>query len=98
MLRHVVLFKWNDGTTEFDKKAVEEGLSSLPGVIPEIRRYEFGGDAGLADGNFDFAVVADFDTQADYEIYQANPEHLRVVQESIRPVISSRAAIQYRIT
>ena len=95
MLRHVVMFKWRDGVSEGEKQAVEEGLGRLPGLIPEIQRYEFGGDAGLAEGNFDFVVVADFESQADYETYQAQPDHLRVISEAIRPAISARAGAQY---
>ncbi|MCH7956462.1 MAG: Dabb family protein [Proteobacteria bacterium] len=53
MLRHMVMFKWNDGASEEDKRAVEAGLVAPPALIPEIRRYEFGPDAGLAAGNFD---------------------------------------------
>ena len=95
MLRHVVLFRWKDGVSDAQKRAVEAGLGALPERIPEIRRYEFGGDAGLAEGNFDFVVVADFESLADYEAYQAHPEHQRVIGESIRPVISARAGAQY---
>jgi hypothetical protein len=98
MLRHVVMFEWRDGVSETEKTAVEEGLGRLPGLIPEIRRYEFGRDADLAEGNFDFVVVADFDSRADYETYQAQPDHLRVVGEAIRPAISARAGAQYWIS
>ena len=97
MLRHVVLFKWNEDATDDDKLAVEQGLAALPPVIPQIQRYEFGPDAGLAEGNFDFIVVADFASQADYETYQAHPDHLQVIQEHIRPAISARAGAQYHL-
>ena len=98
MLRHVVFLRWQEGAGEEDKKRVEEGLAGLPGVIPEIKRYEFGGDAGLASGNFDFALVADFESQDDYETYQNHPQHLQVIQQAIKPVISERAAVQYWLT
>lgn len=97
MLRHVVFFNWKEETTEAEKQAVEAGLGALPARIPQIRRYEIGRDLGLADGNFDFALVADFDSIEDYEVYQAHPEHQRVIRESIKPVISQRAAVQYRL-
>ncbi len=97
MLRHVVMFRWNAGVSEKDKRAVEEGLAALPALVPQIRRYEFGRDAGLAEGNFDFVVVADFDSVADYEAYQAHPDHVRVIQERIRPAITERAGAQYHL-
>ena len=95
MLRHVVMFKWKHEVTESEIRAVEVGLGSLPALIPQIRRYEFGRDAALAEGNFDFVVVADFDSLPDYETYQAQPDHLQVVAEAIRPAISARAGAQY---
>jgi len=95
MLRHIVMFRWKEGAGEEARRAVSEGLSALPAAIPEIRRYEFGDDAGLAEANFDFTLVADFETQVDYEVYQAHPDHLRVVRERIQPAIAERAAAQY---
>jgi hypothetical protein len=95
MLRHVVMFRWREGVSEDEKRAVREGLGALPKAIPEILRYEFGDDAGLAEGNFDFVLVAEFDSQNDYETYQAHPEHVRVIQERIRPSVSARAGAQY---
>ncbi len=94
MLRHVVMFSWKEEAAEADRLAVAEGLSRLPDCIPQIRRYEFGSDLGLAEGNFDFVVVADFDSQSDYEAYQSHPDHLEVVHEAIRPHVARRAAIQ----
>ena len=98
MLRHVVLFTFQDETTEAQKQAAADGLKALPGLIPEIRRYELGRDAGLAAGNHDFALVADFDSEADFRAYAEHPEHVKVVVELIKPVISGRVAVQYRLT
>lgn len=97
MLRHVVLFTWKDETTEDQKVAVEDGLRALPGLIPEIRRYDLGRDAGLADGNHDFALVADFDDEPAFKIYAGHPEHQRVIRNLIKPVISGRVAAQFRL-
>lgn len=97
MLRHVVFFRWKEETSDSDKKAVAKGLEALPAAIPEIRRYELGNDAGLAQGNFDFALIADFESLDDFKVYQAHQDHLRVIQDVIRPVIAARAAVQYWI-
>lgn len=98
MLRHVVLFRWKDDVTDDQRAAVTRGLGGLPAAIPQIRRYEFGEDAGLGEGNFDFVVVADFDSLESYRAYQAHPDHLRVIDEAIRPAISARAGSQYWLT
>ena len=37
-----------------------------------LRAYHVGPDLGLAGGNFEFAVVADFDDLEGYQVYQDN--------------------------
>jgi hypothetical protein len=97
MIRHVVAFRFNaDADTEAREKLVA-GLEALPGQVEDIRRYEFGPDAGLAEGNFDFVVVADFEDEAAYGRYAAHPAHVALIRDRIRPFISERVAVQYRV-
>jgi hypothetical protein len=95
VLRHVVLLRWKPGTSESDLQWVRDGLAALPAAIPEILRYAYGDDARLADGNYDFAIVADFETQLDYHAYANHDDHQKVISERIRPVLEDRAAVQY---
>ncbi|WP_182907682.1 Dabb family protein [Microbispora sp. H13382] len=95
MFRHVVLLKWTDDATEEQKAEVARRLRELPGVIPELRSYEVGPDAGINQGNFSFAVVADFDSAEDYIVYRDHPAHQDVLKECITPILASRAAVQY---
>jgi Stress responsive A/B Barrel Domain len=93
--RHVVLLTWKDGTDAAAISAVVDGLDGLPAVIPELREYHFGTDLGIADGNSDFAIVGDFDDVDGWRRYQEHPEHQRVIVELIRPILASRAAVQF---
>ena len=95
VFRHVALFRWADGTTAEQKQAISDGLARLPSLIAELRDYRFGDDAGLSDGNWDFAVVADFDDAEGWHAYRDHPEHRRVVSEHIGPVAAERAAVQF---
>ena len=61
MFRHVVLFTWQEGTTQQQVEKVAAELRALPGIISEVRAYHVGPDVGINPGNADFAVVADFD-------------------------------------
>lgn len=92
--RHVVMFRWNDAADDAGRRAVSDALALLPAQIPEILRYRFGPDVGLADGNWDFAVVADFADQAGYEVYRDHPVHQAVITDRIRPLVAQRAAVQ----
>jgi hypothetical protein len=95
MFRHVVMFRWAEGTSPGHVQAVEEALGRLPGAIPQIRAYAFGPDAGVNEGNYDFAVVADFDGVEDYVAYRDHPEHQAVIAELFRDHVTARAAVQF---
>ena len=92
--RHVVVFKWADAATEEQKLTVARRLGTLPGLIPELRAYSMGADAGINPGNFDFAVVADFASRDDYLVYRDHPVHREIIAESITPIVANRAAVQ----
>ncbi len=96
MLRHVVMMRLTDEATEADREAIVDGLRGLPALVPEIRSYSVGVDAGLAEGNFDLVVVGDFDDDEGYAAYSANADHQDVIATRIRPFLAERAAVQYR--
>jgi hypothetical protein len=52
-------------------------------------------DLGLADGNAQMIIMAEFDDVAGYELYRDHPAHQKVIQEQILAELSSRAAAQY---
>lgn len=95
MFRHVVLFTWAEEATDEQRATVATELGRLPGVIPEIRAYTLGADAAVNPGNHEFAVVADFDTVEDYLAYRDHPAHQAVIAEHIKPILASRAAVQF---
>ena len=95
MLRHVVLIRFRAETTGDQKQAVLDALGALPAQVPQIRGYVFGLDAGISEGNYDLAVVADFDDAEGYREYATNAEHQRVIRELIAPILAERAAVQY---
>lgn len=95
MFRHVVLLDWVEGATEGQKQAVRDRLTDLPGQIPEIAAYRFGDDAGLAPDNFDLAIVADFENEADFVVYRDHPAHLQAITDVIKPILARRVAVQH---
>lgn len=97
MFRHVVLFNWTEGATDAQKHALAGELRKLPDVIDAIRLYHVGPDAGINPGNWDFAVVADFDDADGYRSYRDHPLHKAVVEHYVNPIVTSRHAVQYEI-
>jgi hypothetical protein len=97
MLRHVVLLGWKPGASEEQKQRVAEELGKLPSLIPAIRAYQFGPDAGINEGTFDFGIVADFDDADAYRSYRDDPQHRSVIDRYIAPILDRRAAVQYEL-
>lgn len=95
MFRHVVMFRWREDATSEQRQAVSDNLATLPDSIPELRAYRYGADAGVKPGNYDFAVVADFDDRRDYETYRDHPAHRAIIDAHITPIVADRAAVQY---
>lgn len=97
MFRHVVLFRWSPEATEEAKAAVTAGLDALPAAIPSIAAYRHGPDAGLAEGNWDYAVVADFADEAGYVAYRDDATHQALIAQQIAPIVAARAAVQHHV-
>ncbi len=77
LLRHVVLFKFKEGTTKAQMKEVEDAFSALPSKIEQIKGYEWGlnnSPEGL-DKGFTHAFFLTFESEEDRAIYLPHPDH-----------------------
>ena len=96
-VRHVVLFRWKDGVTAEHIDGARRSLAALPGLIPQIGSYVFGSNLGINPGTFDFAVIAEFASEADYLVYRDHPDHKAFIAAYTADFVSERAAIQFPI-
>ena len=95
-LRHVVLFKFKDGTTAEDIKKVEDAFAALPGKIPEIKGFEFGinnSPEGLAKG-FTHCFLLTFDSEEGRAIYLPHPDH-KAFGKVLRPHLDDVLVVDY---
>lgn len=92
--RHIVMFKWVDDLDPSHVAVVSARLDTMPGLIDEVRGYRHGADAGVTEGNFDYAVVADFDSEADFLTYRNHPDHVQLIEEVITGRVAQRASVQ----
>ena len=95
MIRHTVLFSWNEHATEVDKRRTLDELATLPDIVPSVRAFAVGADVHVNEGNYDFAVTADFDNINGYLAYRDDPAHRAMVSAFILPVTGRRAAVQF---
>jgi hypothetical protein len=97
MIRHVVLFAWVPKATDKQKQQVADELRTLPPLMAGLRAFDAGPSARIVEGNFDFAVVADFDDTRSYLAYRNHPAHRAVVDQVINPILRERVSVQYEI-
>lgn len=97
MLRHIALFKLRTDAPAGSIQSLEEGLFLIAQTIKEIASYDYGADLGLREGNFDFAVVADFTTAEDFERYVQHPDHQAFLKDRLTPILAERVSIQFEL-
>lgn len=95
VIRHMVLLRFNDQISDAALDAIDAGLGALPGRIATIRTYSCGRDLRLADGSWDYGIVADFDDADGWRTYDTDDEHNRVRRDLIAPFIADRASMRF---
>ena len=77
VLRHVVLFKFKDGTSAEDIKKIEEAFNALPSKIKEIKSFEWGLNNSPENINqgFTHCYFLTFKSEEDRAIYLPHPDH-----------------------
>ena len=96
MIIHVVAFRWKPGIPDGHVASVKAQLMEFAASLPEVRSYRCGSDVGASDmANFDFAIVAEFDSVDDWRVYDKHPRHEEIRCGVVRPWIEARAAVQY---
>jgi hypothetical protein len=96
LLRHVVLFKFKEGTTKAQMKKVEDAFSALPSKIEQIKGYEYGlnnSPEGL-DKGFTHAFFLSFESEEDRAIYLPHPDH-KAFGEVLTPYLEDVLVIDY---
>ena len=97
MLRHIVLLKWNEAAPPdvVDQMAVV--LAALEEETPNLLSYRYGADLDLGSDTWDCAIVADFDSDADFVAFRDDADHQAMVRNVVAPWRGERASLQFRL-
>lgn len=95
-IRHVVLFKFKDGTLPEDIAKVEKAFASLPSKIPQIAGFEWGTDCSVENlsQGFTHCFVLTFKSIKDRDEYLPHPEH-KAFGQVLRPHLDKVLVIDY---
>jgi len=99
LLRHVVLFKFKDGTPAADIKKVEDAFRALPTQIREIKSLEWGTNnspEGLNQG-FTHCFFVSFASEQDRAVYLPHPAH-KAFGALLQPYLDKVLVIDYWAT
>lgn len=75
MIKHIVLFKFENPAENIP--IVRDSLYALVDKIPEIQHMQIGADFLHSGRSYDMALLVDFKSRADLEVYDRHPDHAK---------------------
>jgi hypothetical protein len=95
-LRHVVMFKFIDGTPEEQVREIETQFAALPQNIQAIFDFEWGTDVSVENlqQGFTHCFVVTFQSEEDRATYLPHPQHLKFVQ-LVKPHVDKVLVVDY---
>jgi len=96
LLRHVVLFKFNEDATPDDIREVETAFQSLPSKIPAIVDFESGLDCSVENlsQGFTHCFVVTFTSEDSRQTYLDHPDHVAFT-EIVGPHLEEALVVDY---
>jgi len=95
-VRHVVLFKFKDGTTAEQQKTVEDAFRELPGKIHEIVGFEWGTNISPENRSQGFTqcFLVTFNGTKGRDAYLPHPAH-KAFGKVLRPYLDKVLVIDF---
>jgi hypothetical protein len=76
MLRHIVLFSFNEDLSAEGVREIETAFAELPSQITEIKAFEWGTEVN-PEKAFTHCFVVSFASEDDFNTYRVHPAHLK---------------------
>lgn len=96
VLRHVVLFKFKEGTSDAQVKQIVEAFRALPDKIDTIEDFEWGTDVGVENlsQGFTHCFLVTFRDAKGRDAYLPHPAHKQFV-ELLKPHLDKALVVDY---
>jgi len=96
VLRHVVLFKFKDGTSSQEIREIENAFRALPGKVDAICDFEWGTDVSVENlqQGFTHCFLVTFRSEADRAEYLPHPAH-KEFGEMLGPYLDKVLVVDY---
>ena len=96
MIRHIVLFQFNEAATPQRVDAYEQSLVDYVAQLDGVLSYTVGRDAGINPGTFDFSIIAEFADEAAFRVYFDDERHKQIQRDTV-DMISAKSSSQSRV-
>jgi len=94
MIRHIVFFKFKEGTSNADRESLISALEGLKNKIAEVKELKVGKDVGNKPNSYHIALDSVFETFDDVETYAIHPDHVEVVN-MVKQLCESSVKVDY---
>ena len=96
LLRHVVIFKFKDSSSEEDIKKVAETFAALYGKVPQVKAFEWGINNSPEHFNegFTHCFILTFSSEKELADYQLDPAH-KAFQMVLKPHMDKVFVVDY---
>ena len=100
MVKHIVLFKFNDFSSEVEKKEklneIKDALLNLLDKVEALNSIEIGINENPNE-QFDLSLTSTHDSMDKLKEYATHPDHVQVSKDLIRPILASRSCVDYSL-
>jgi hypothetical protein len=95
-VRHVVLFKFKEGTTAQQQKMIEDAFRELPKQIPDVMGFEWGTNMSPEnlDQGFTHCFLVTFNDAKARDAYLPHPAH-KAFGKVLRPYLDKVLVIDF---
>lgn len=99
VLRHVVLFKFKDTSSENDVKKVEDAFKALAAKLPLIKDFEWGKNTSPENLNqgLTHCFLVTFASDKDRDTYLTHPDH-KAFGQVLKPHLDKVTVIDYWVS
>ena len=97
MIQHLCLINYKQAVDAATEQTIIEAYRKLPALIPGIKNFRVGPDAGLLQGNCDLGIVAEFDSKEDFQNYSVHPAHAEVIFPVLGELMESYYTAQFEV-
>ena len=100
MVRHIVLWNFNDSVKDEEKKSIKkdmkENLEGLLGQVPGLLSIKFI-ENSLEGSSHEIALFTEFDSEEHKKGYSIHPSHVHVANTFVRPYTADRKCLDYEV-